>query len=342
MKIEPIAQPALVQPTGAKTEYAVDARTRAINALMQGAPQAQEHAVKNPSQVTPEEISAIRGTSEQGQPNHSESEVAAETPKEEPKVSEEPLSSHYANLARKEKALRARAQAQEAAIKAKEAEIAAREEAIKAKDAEYSSKYIAKDRLTTDTLNALLDAGLSYEQITEAMLNQQAQPDFTKSRAYLEMQAELKAVKEAQEQAKKSYEEQQTQAYQQALGQIRSDVSKLVYTDPNFETIKATNSINDVVELIERTFKEEGSLLSVEEASQMVEDHLVEEALSIARLKKIQSRLQPKETAPQATPKTADAPKQQQLKTLSNSVSSSRQLSAKERAILAFKGELKS
>ncbi len=352
MKIEKISAPSVNQPPTAKVAFS-DGRSRAIAALEsqmkandgQLPPETktfQSHPVQNPSSVSPEEMSALRTIGQNNQVEENKSSPDANVPKADTKaeISEEPLSSHYANLARKERALRAKIASQEAAIKAREAEIIAREEAVKAKDAEYSTKYIPKERLTNDTLNALLDAGLTYDQITEAMLTQQSQPDFSKSRAYQEMKAQLDEMKANQEKSQKSFEEQQTNAYKQAVSQIRQDTSKLVYTDPNFETIKATNSVGDVVDLIERTFKQDGVLLSVEEAAQAVEDHLVEEAMKITKLKKIQQRMQSASGNPQTT-KTTEAPKQQQLKTLSNSVSSTRQLNARERALLAFKGELK-
>lgn len=343
MNIKPVAGPLIQTPPNATVDSSAmkAAKARAISMISGNQNnQSQEHPVSNPSRVSAEDLSAISNrSSNRGQQGVVEEPTSQAPVQEAPRAaSEESLSSHYATLARKEKALRAKSQQQETAIRAREARLAEQEAAIKAKEAEYTSNYIPKEKLTSDTLNALLDAGLSYDQITEAMLQQQSQPDFTKSRAYLEMQGELKAVKQAQELAKKSLEDQQTQAYQQAVNQIKTEAKKLVFTDPNFETIKTTNSVQDVVELIEETFKQDGVLLSVEEAAQLVEDHLVEEAMKIAGLKKIQQRLQASTPSAQ---KATDEPKQQQLKTLTNQVSSTRQLSAKERALLAFRGELK-
>lgn len=337
MKIEPISGPSITQPAGATANHA-DARAKAISMIQAAASgSAQEHPVRNPSSISPEEMTALKVRSNPSEAVESSPDGAKEETK--PQVSDEPLSAHYANLARKERALRARAAQQEAALKAREAEFAAREEAFKAKDAEYSTKYIAKDRLTNDTLNALLDSGLTYDQITEAMLAEQGgQSSFSASREYKAMQAKIEQLEKLTEKTQKTFEEQQTSQYKQAITQIKSDASKLIYTDPNFETIKATNSINDVVELIERTFKEDGTLLSVEEAAQAVEDHLVEEAMKITKLKKIQQRML--QNASPATQKSTEAPKQQQLKTLTNAVSASGKLSARDRAVLAAEGRL--
>jgi len=112
--------------------------------------------------------------------------------------------------------------------------------------------------------------------------------------------------------------------------------------DEQYELIAATGSIDDVVELIERTFTEEGRLVPVEEAAQAIEDYLAEEAYKLSKLKKIQQKLAP---SAQAKPeqKQTEQPKQPQtqMKTLTNAVGTQRQLSARERAIAAFEGKNK-
>ena len=208
-----------------------------------------------------------------------------ESPKEELKAettsSEEPLSSQFAILARQQKALRAKAIAQENAAKQRELEFKAKEDALRAKELEYQSKYISKDKLSQDTLQALADAGVSYEQITNLMLSQNNPQDAARMASEKELRDELKAIKEAQENLRKDSERQQTESYNQALNQIKIEATNLVKMDPSFETIKETNSVGDVVDLIERTFKEDGILLTVEEAAKEVEDYLIEEAMKI-------------------------------------------------------------
>lgn len=340
---------------------AAQARQRAIEILQKGsAPQAapqvneQQHPVRNPTQVAPEEMSAVSTTSEEKEEkeghlgnNEGESESSpslqsqAETKTEK---AEEPLSSQYALLARREKALRAKAMQQEQALKAKEAEIAREREAIKAKEAEYQSKFISKDQLKdpSKVLDLLSDLGLSYDELTQAALNAPKPEDIQRMREINELKAQIEELKSEQNKTKSAYEESQTRAYQQALAQIKQETAALVKNDPNFEAIAATNSIDDVVELIETTFKQDGILMTVEEAAQEVEAYLVEEAAKLARLNKIQQKLKPAEK-PVSKP-TVEAKQIQQeekpgIKTLTNSMGTSRQLSARERAILRFKGE---
>lgn len=368
MKIQPKAGPTIMSPpqSTARNESGIAARERAI-ALLSAAQQPKivappgttvkndvqrDYPVSNPNKISPEESSVVRPPAQstspvEGQPDKSETpvaeEVASAAAPEAPKVEdkEDPLSTQYANLARKEKALRAKALAQENALKQREEAIKAREEQIKTKEASYGDGYIQKDRLTQDTLSVLAENGISYDQLTEMALNQSQQDPMTKH-LIGKLEAELKTIRENQERAQKASEDQQKNSYQQAVNQIRTEAKALITSDANFETIKETGSVDDVVDLIEKTFQEDGILLSVEDAAREVEEYLVEEALKITRLKKIQQRLNSTaKTETESSPKQVEtkAPEAPQMKTLTNSMATSRQLSRRERALAAFKGE---
>ena len=319
----------------------LNAREKAIAAYMKASestPTAGQ-PVANATRVAPEELSGLRSQAEK---HISEGNTSSQAPIEETKGgSEEPLSSQYAILARKEKAIRQREQqlkARESAIKAKE--VAKPSEITPATPSFDESKYINKDRLTKDPFTVLTELGLTYDQLTEMAMNAPKQEQIAINNELKALRDELKSLRGETESNKKSFEEQQTQSYQQAVSQIRSEAKNLIARDPNFETIRETNSLSDVVELIEETFKQDGVLLTVEEAAAEVEDYLVEEAMKIAKIKKIQQRLQPKASQPEAARNTESSKQPLQMKTLTNSVSSSRQLSSRERALLAFEGKL--
>ncbi len=335
---------------------AQNTRERAIAKLMGG--QAQQTPVADPNNVSPEEVSALapskapsepveeETTPAEGQPTTDEGQAASaapEAPKAESK--EDPLSTQYAVLARKEKALRAKVQTQDAAIKAKEAEIAAREAAIKAKEAEYEQGYISKDKLKSDAWSTLQDLGVSYDDVTQQAL---ASPQDPAARAYIarleaKYEAKFKALEEKHSAFETSSQEAQKQQYQQALNQIRSDAKQLVTREADaYEMIANTDSIDDVVDLIERTFKEEGRVMTVDEAATEVENYLAEQAYKLAQTKKIQSRFKPAASKTDAAaPKSEPTSAKQPQKTLTNTMGAQRPLTAKERAILAFKGEKK-
>lgn len=336
----PIPGPQPVASSTTSTLAAADARARAIAKLTGAAPQqSQETPVLNPSKVTPEEMTAVSPKKEEEETpealaatGQNDTVDAPQAPKEVTAPPEVPLSSQYAQLARKEKQIRAQVNA----VKAQEAAIKAREDAIKAKEAEMQSQYVPKDRIAKDPLKVLMEQGYSSEQITQMLLNAPDPAQQQQQAIMDELRAEIKALKDGQESAKKTFEDSQTQAYQQAVNNIRAEAKQLVTKDDAYETIRATESEEDVVDLITKTFKVDGVLLTVEEAAQAVEEYLVEEGVKIAALKKIQSRLKPAvpASAPQQTQK-------QPMKTLTNTMGNTRSLTAKERAILAFKGELK-
>lgn len=286
------------------------------------------------SAPSPEASQPSESASELSADGHEDSDVSSveETPKaaEPEKPKEDPLSAQYAALARKERAMREQAKA----IKAQEEGMRQREEAMKS---DYASKYIQKDRIQSDPLGALSELGLSYEQITEMVLNQGNRPDITKDPLVVQMQAEIKRLSELAEKSQKDQVEGQTKAYQQAVAQIKREASTLVFTDPAYETIKETGSVNDVVELIEATYRDEDRIMSVEEAAKLVEEHLIEEAMKLTKLKKIQERLKPVAPASQLQ----DPKQSQPSKTLTNAVGGSRKQTPRERALAAFKGELK-
>lgn len=347
--------PMTPQSTPSAGNASQQARARAI--AMLSPQQAAANPVPNPSNVTPEELTAVRpssqasdvvdeksysGETDQQSQDDSSLEVEATPP---PPKKDEQLSSQYAMLAKREKQLRMKAQQQEQTIKAREDAIRQREEAISAKDREYSQGYISKADLKQNPLKIFADAGLSYDEVTQAILNQGSVDPRTE--AYIQrLESKLSQFEEKMSQNEKNAQNQQQQAYDAALSQIKTDVKSLVYTDPSFETIKATNSVNDVVELIKKTYDEDGILLSVEDAANEVENYLVDEALKLARLSKIQKRMQPVASKPVQTQgsqtATSTNKQQQPMKTLTNAASTGRKLSPKERAILAFKGELKS
>jgi hypothetical protein len=258
-----------------------------------------------------------------------------------PEDPKRPLSAQYAQLARKEQAIRAK----ELALKAREDALKSQETQRSAPQAPSQDDVISKAELAKDPLGVLAKLGLSYDQLTQQAMNAPSPEQIAQQQLIDELRAEIRAVRQGQDDTKKAIEESQTQAYKQAVNQIKNEVKSLVASDPEFETVKETGSVDDVVELIQKTFEEDGVLLSVDEAARQVEEYLVEEAMKLQKISKIQKRMQAMSTAPQGTPsqqQSSNASKPSGTpKTLTNTMGTSRQLSAKERALLAFKGELK-
>lgn len=353
MKIQPIASPhALAQPQSNEAS----AKTRAIEAFNRASQgQAQEHPVQNANQVSVEELGAIQA---QSQPTETtdkntedvaqeETSATSETPVEEKKPETDPaLSRQFAQLARQERALRAKAQQQEQAYKQREADLQAREAALN--KTQFDPKdYIPRARLQQDALGVLEAEGITtYEQLTERALQRQPTDPLVQDKI-ARLEARIQELSDKAETSIKTQQEQQQQSYQTAIRQIESDAKALIKANPEeYEAISKTGTVKEVVKLIERTYHKDGIVLSVEEAAQEVENYLIEENLGMVnRIEKIKKRLAQSNASttktdakPQSKQQTQPAP----MKTLTNATASTRQLSAKERAILAFKGELKS
>lgn len=356
MKTIPIAKPgsgpAPTPDTGVQAAKAARERAISILSTPPGSQPTQQAPVGvNPNAVAAEDLSALH--SQVGQ-NDSTVEVqdtpkAVEPSPESAKSTEELPPSQMAIIARKERALRAKALQQEQEFKAKEAALNSQYNSkiaeLEAKLNEYKTGYLPKSYIKQNTLDAMEQAGVTYDEYTQQVMTQQP----TDPRVIAQLRRQEQVINDLQakvENQEKSARDQQSASYQSALRQIETDVKDLVKVDPTYEAIRFTRSEKDVVELIERTYQEEGRVMSVEEAAGEVENYLVEEASKLARLEKIKKRLNPPaETVKKVEAngqQTPQAKQSQPMKTLTNSGSATRKLSARERAMLAFKGELKS
>ena len=339
MKVIPVTSPAAIPPQGTPESVRTARAVAAFNGANAEVAQQSAHSVDQ-NNISAEELSAIvPPTQEQLE---EVLETAPEAVQEEPVKEEVPeaVKRQFAQLARQEKALRAKAQQQDKALKAREAALAEREAAIKPQD---MSEYAKLSDLRRDPLAFLEKAGVTYDQLTNELLNPAPKNPHYEAKID-DMQSKIDALMERLEAGNKSQVENQQQQYQAAINQITLDAKALIKSNPiEFEAIAKTNSVRDVVELIEQTYAKDGIVLSVEEAAQEVENYLVEESFStVSRIDKIKKRLaQNTASSAKTEAKSQATPQKPQMKTLTNASSSSRQLSAKERAILAFKGELK-
>lgn len=261
----------------------------------------QTQATPNPEDFQP---SNMVQDAVQGQQNKSEGSKQEATP----------LDPKFEALARKEAAFRQR-----------EREFQAREASYKEKEAKLVQVEAWQTRLKDSPLEVLNELGITYDQLVEQAVNA---PDS----ATKEIRNELKKIRQDAQDNVKS----QRQA---AIKQIRFDAVDLIEQDPQFETIKATNSVDEVVELIEREFDKTGRLLTIDQAAKLVEDELFEEAKRIASIGKVKAIFKP-ELTPELVSNTKQQSNQQQpMTTLTNNMTSTRPLTARERAIKRFKGE---
>lgn len=263
------------------------------------------------------------------QPDKVEGVQGSEPPKEAPaQVDADPISPKLAILAKREKQLRSL-----------QADLKAKEEALKAKEAEYQSGYIPKSRLKEAAMEAYRSGELSYDELTQTLLSQ---PDHQVDPVVRELKAQNEKLLARLDAIENGAKEKQTQEYQQAVAQLGFDVKSYVAENASdFEAIHSSKMESKVVDLITKTFEEENRIMSIPEACKEIEDYLVEDFVRVSSIGKVKAKLTPQEPV-EDKPETKQPNQQQQpvMRTLTNGVTTSPPLSARERAILAFQGKL--
>lgn len=229
-----------------------------------------------------------------------------------PAEATQPLSPLAAQLAREKQAVRQ-----------ERAEIARLKAEIEAARGNLQPNNFEAE-LKADPLGALQKYGITYEQLTEAVL---ADPSNKEINALRE---EIKALREGFD---KTLNDRDAAQEAQVLSEIRKEADRLVSSSDEFELVKSQRAVPHAVELIKRTFKQTGEILSTEEALQEVENILLEDATNLAKLKKVQSKIAP---PPQPQPVG-----EKQMRTLTARDTATRPMTAKERALAAFHGTLK-
>lgn len=155
-----------------------------------------------------------------------------------------------------------------------------------------SRKWLEAEELAKQgkVLEAAQRAGISYEQMTQQILNNGQIPP-----AQLAQQTAAELVEKKFEEYQKRLEAQakasQREQYTQSLKQIAAEVKYVVDSSDKYELAKAYGSYNDIVKLIEQTFHDTGRIIPVEAAIQKWEDDALEGLQALAKLEKVRSRV---------------------------------------------------
>lgn len=219
------------------------------------------------------------------------------------------------------------------ALQVKERELAQREEAIKAQSPAVNMEdYISKADLKANPMK-VFDAGVTYDGLTEALMNNPINPEIQT------LKADIKALKE---ELNGQLSTRDQQAEQQVLANIESNIRDLTADGEQFEAIRQARAQKKVVELIHKTWKKTGEVLSDSDAAELVENQLIEDNLPFARIKKVQSRITP---APETRPEQIPAPQKPNTKimrTLTNRDTATQgPQDRRARALAAWNGTLK-
>lgn len=301
-----------------------------------------------PTDITGQSLSTSTHTVQESRQKDSIEGLTAAT--EAPSKDDPALAAKFAALAKREKAIRQQ-------MKSREESFRQREEALKAKESEYLNKYIPKDKLAQSPFEVLQENGVTDEQIAQYLMGRPTGTDAE----VLTLKKEIAALRAEQDEVKTQFKTADTERYEQAKKQIKTEVDHLVDKDTTsaFEVIKARGDVAKlaVVDLIEEVYKSEGYLMSPEEAALEVENHLLEQAVqehqAFSKMQKIKDKINPpapveaQEKQPLKQPGMQVTPSQRQeaQQTLSNRMvqTATKPLTWKEkreRAIAAFQGTL--
>lgn len=255
----------------------------------------------------------IEATKTDSAVEEAKADAAAPSPKKDD------ASSKFAALAKKEKALvkqQADIKAKEQSFIQKEQDIAAREAKIKASEALWE----------TDVLAALESKGYSYQKLTDMILSGKVSPE----KAPIDPITEAKKIaddlrkefsdKEAAREAaiQKSQEDkkaQEAKELEEAYTNYRNSVAEFTKTNADdYELLNMYGQQELVVETVDGYYEKYKRVLSLKEASDLVENYLIDEAQKALGSKKLSK------SSPIADKVIAQDEKKSSPRTLSNNL----------------------
>lgn len=210
-----------------------------------------------------------------------------------------------------------------AALSVRERELLNRQAAVKAREAEIqkaaeTSKAIeeAVKQSKKDPLKALKALGLTYDDVTKFVLNDQKPTVDTEVAMVRSEFEEFKAAQKAErEAAAKEAQERAAKERQKIVDDFKASTLKYVEDHPDdCELIVKAGVQSQIFSLIEAHYEDTKTVMTVQEAANLVESQLMDLAEQIQSSKKWTARQQKKTPVP--TPKTAS-------KTLTNGLSAS-------------------
>jgi hypothetical protein len=264
--------------------------------------------------ITPKEVATATVEAE-AKAKAVETPKEPEVPKTPPK--EEPLSAKFSALAKKEKAIVEQTRANKTA----EAKLAEREAAISAREAKIKESEALWD---TDVFKALELRGYDYNKLTMMQLDgKTAAPETDPVKIakktiddFKKEQAQAKADKEAAD--KKTADElaaKQKSDLEAAWEAYNNEVNEFIESNKDtYELITTYAQQSLIAETVDEFYKKNKRVLSVKEASDMVEAYLESEAEKALNTKKISGKVK---TAP-AQKKEEEVPRI--TKTLNNNM----------------------
>jgi len=178
-----------------------------------------------------------------------------------------------------------------------------------------------KEQAKTNPLKFLEEAGLSYEELTNFILNgNKPTAEMETSSIKSEMQKLRDEIAQREQEREKSAKAMDEQRAQEAISNFKENITGFLTGKPDdFELCNNyPESVDLIYDVIEAHFAQTEKVMSMEEAAKLVEDHFESEAMKVTSFKKIQSKLAPK---PPATEEDGFQKSKQASPTLNNSMS---------------------
>lgn len=176
-------------------------------------------------------------------------------------------------------------------------------------------------KLKSDPLRMLQEAGVSYDDLTQALLNGTgSNPELQ------ELRAEIKALKEGVDQ---NLSNRDQEAERQVLNEYLREAKAIATGNEKYKALERSKSHNDVVDLMHRTWKKTGEVMDVTMAMDLVEAELRSDLNAYADL-----------IAPpaQSMPSQGSMPRPP-MRTLTSRDGGITQMSKRDRAVAAFFGQ---
>ena len=235
----------------------------------------------------------------------------------EPQQQEEPeqpqndqFSSKFAALSRKEKDLRQREKQFEDKISQFEAKMAEFEAANAPKQ---EPEHIPAD-IRKNPLKALEEAGYSYEDLTNMILNEgKMSPEMQLKLMREEIESDYKSkYEELNNKLIEKEKAEEEKHYQQTLNNFKAEIQDVVNSSEEYDYIQANEAYDLVFDIIDEYYQENKEVLDINDAARQVEQYLEEESMKLVeKSKKLKSKF--------AQLKQSPNPASSQSPTLSNS-----------------------
>lgn len=228
-----------------------------------------------PSQNSPKIVQDAPGSTLESQPSLTPKPKLQDVlnPKPEPTELKPPGAERFAALARQEKGLRQR------------------EQGIKEREARLSEFEGLKQQVSANPIKALEALGITYDQLAQFMLGQPPAPEdaVKKVESRLE-QLEKQRLQEAED-AKKATKLKAEAEYKEVLEDFGREVRDYVTTNKDkYELTNMYEGQDTVQATIEAYFAKTKKIMSIEEASDLVEAYFEEQVQNAQKSKKFSKK----------------------------------------------------